>query len=166
MAQTVTRASETIGVASKLDPKADDTLGHRSTTTLVVENMHCGGCIRKAETALTSVPGVVSARANLSTKRVIVTHVADAAGVIAFVDALTASGFRASALAETIGRPAMSADQDYLKRLAVAGFAAAIIMLLSVSVWSGANGDMPASLQSLAHWSYASARLAYHGWIC
>ena len=36
--------------------------------TLAVENMHCGGCMRKVETALAAVPGVVSARANLSAK--------------------------------------------------------------------------------------------------
>ena len=30
------------------------------TTTLAVENMHCGGCMRKVEQALAAVPGVVT----------------------------------------------------------------------------------------------------------
>ena len=37
-----------------------------ATTTLAVANMHCGGCMRKVETTLAAIPGVVSARANLS----------------------------------------------------------------------------------------------------
>jgi Cu2+-exporting ATPase len=48
----------------------------------------------------------------------------------------------------------------------VAGFAAANLMLLSVSVWSGASGDLPASAQSLFHWLSALIALpavAYAG---
>jgi Cu2+-exporting ATPase len=53
-----------------------------------------------------------------------------------------------------------------LKRVGVAGFAAANIMLLSVSVWSGATGDLPPSAQSLFHWLSALIALpavAYAG---
>ena len=120
------------------------------TTTLVIENMHCGSCMSKVEAALAGVPGVVKARANLSAKRVDVVH--DAAGVTALIGALDAAGFKAAEVtAGTVERdPAVG--QDYLKRIAVAGFAAANIMLLSVSVWSGADGDMPVSLQAMFHW--------------
>ena len=48
----------------------------------------------------------------------------------------------------------------------VAGFAAANIMLLSVSVWSGHASDMPASLQTAFHWLSALIALpavAYAG---
>ena len=76
----------------------------KQTVTLAVENMVCGGCMRKVETALTAVPGVISARANLSAKRATVVfgngQAADAAKLI---DALAAIGFRAAELApETI----------------------------------------------------------------
>ena len=47
---------------------------HPVTTILAVENMHCGGCMRKVETALAAVPGVASARANLSARRVTAVH--------------------------------------------------------------------------------------------
>jgi len=44
-----------------------DPLDTRSIT-LIVENMHCGGCMRKVETAAMAVPGTLAARANLSTR--------------------------------------------------------------------------------------------------
>jgi Cu2+-exporting ATPase len=53
-----------------------------------------------------------------------------------------------------------------MKRLAVAGFAAANIMLLSVSAWSGAAGDMTPSVEALFHWLSALIALpavAYAG---
>jgi Cu2+-exporting ATPase len=136
------------------------------TATLVIENMHCGGCLKKVEAALASVPGVQHARANLSTHRANVTLAADGPEVSQLVEALQRAGFKAAELAGTESPDLAAADRDYLKRLAVAGFAAANIMLLSVSVWSGANGDMPASLQGLFHWLSALIALpatAYAG---
>lgn len=121
-------------------------------STLVIENMHCGGCLSKVESALAGLSGVSKARANLSAKRVDVEHDASTTDVTMLVDALGQAGFKA---AEVTGRSSggdPAVGQDYLKRIAVAGFAATNIMLLSVSVWSGANGDMPASLQTMFHW--------------
>jgi Cu2+-exporting ATPase len=55
--------------------------------------------------------------------------------------------------------PAREAERDLLRRLGVAGFAAANIMLLSVSVWSGAASDMEHSIQALFHWLSAMIAL-------
>ncbi|KAB2913362.1 MAG: metal-transporting ATPase [Hyphomicrobiaceae bacterium] len=138
-----------------------------ASTTLVVENMHCGGCMRKVEQALCAVDGVAAARANLAAKRVTVSHRSKGAGrTEAFVDALAAAGFKAAELPEEDDSAASNADRDFLRRVGVAGFAAANIMLLSVSVWSGAAGDMERSVQSLFHWLSALIALptvAYAG---
>jgi P-type Cu2+ transporter len=64
-----------------------------------------------------------------------------------------------------VGSP-KPADRELLKRLGVAGFAAANIMLLSVSVWSGGAGDMTPAVQALFHWLSALIALptvAYAG---
>src|SRR5262249_28289884 len=56
--------------------------------------------------------------------------------------------------------------RDLMRRLGVAGFAAGNIMLLSVSVWSGAAGDMTPSVEALFHWLSALIALpavAYAG---
>lgn len=145
-------------VTFKLPPPA--------TIVLAVPDMHCGGCMRKVEHALAGVPGVVSARANLSAKRVTIAASGASADAQRCIDALRATGFAAALLADTDPTERNKSNQDYLKRLGVAGFAAANIMLLSVSVWSGHAGDMPASLQTVFHWLSALIALpaiAYAG---
>ena len=137
-----------------------------ATTTLVVENMHCGGCMRSVEQALTGLPGVKSARVNLSSRRVSVLTEAHPGTAEPFIAALRDAGFTATVLSEATTTRPPATEQDYLKRLGVAGFAAANIMLLSVSVWSGRASDMPASLQTLFHWLSALIALpavAYAG---
>ena len=70
-----------------------------ATTTLAVENMHCGGCMRKVETALAAVPGVASARANLSASASPPCHRRETLQATALIDALDRAGFRAAELA-------------------------------------------------------------------
>jgi Cu2+-exporting ATPase len=122
------------------------------TTTLVVDNMQCGGCMSSIERALRATPGVTDARANLSARRVTVVSDAVDADAQTLIEALDRAGFRA---AEALDRDQNSADdraQDLLRRLGVAGFAAANVMLLSVSVWAGLASDMDQAAQGLFHW--------------
>ena len=73
--------------------------GARQTITLAVENMTCGGCMRKVEKALIEVPGVASARANLSARRATVVFEEAKANAAPLVDALGRIGFKAAELA-------------------------------------------------------------------
>lgn len=137
-----------------------------SRVTLIVENMHCGGCMRKVETALKTMPEVVSARANLSAKRVAVTARGETAPVARLIDALMDAGFKAAELADDSRLLVERAERDLLRRAAVAGFAAANVMLLSVSVWSAGGGDMTPAMKGLFHWLSALIALpavAYAG---
>ena len=59
-----------------------------STLTLVVENMHCGGCLKSVERAAMGVPGVSGARASLAAKRVTVSYDAKLAGEAHLIAAL------------------------------------------------------------------------------
>ncbi|MGO8951854.1 MAG: heavy metal translocating P-type ATPase [Rhodomicrobium sp.] len=135
------------------------------TVTLAVENMVCGGCMRKVENALAAVPGVTSARANLSAKRatVVFGH-PEAAGAGTLIDALGAVGFHAAELAPEAIETQQDNGRRLLSRLAVAGFAAMNIMLFSVSVWAGAEPGDPT--HELFHWISAIIALptvAYAG---
>ncbi|PHP66466.1 nitrogen fixation protein FixI [Zhengella mangrovi] len=107
-------------------------------TDLSVPGVHCGACIVAVENALKEVDGVVSARVNLSTRRVAVQW-ADGAHVPPFCDKLASIGYPAHIF--DFETDDSDAELSRLMRaVAVAGFAASNIMLLSVSVWSGAEG--------------------------
>lgn len=115
-------------------------------TMLAVPAMHCAGCMGKVERRLAALPGVADARVNLSARMVAVTH-AETLGPQDFVRALADIGFEAQTRRAELTRPA-SAVKPLLAPLAVAGFAAMNVMLLSVSVWSGAEGPT----RDLFHW--------------
>jgi Cu2+-exporting ATPase len=135
-----------------LEAVAPERAGTFETTSLVVENMVCGACMSSIERALRKVPGVVDARSNLSAKRVAVTFDQGKAQPQALIDALKSAGFHAAETPETsVSRSEARAD-DLLRRLGVAGFAAANVMLLSVSVWAGEASDMDQAAASLFHW--------------
>lgn len=111
-------------------------------TDFIVPSMHCIGCIRTIERGLTDLPGVINARANLSTKRVTVQWQPQADQRLDLLEALAELGFEASLFdVEDISNSARQTGKQLLICLAVAGFAAANIMLLSVSVWSGADAE-------------------------
>jgi Cu2+-exporting ATPase len=122
--------------------------------------------MRKVEATLAAVPGVSGARANLSTRRITAIHPGASLSPTVLVDALSRAGYKSALLVHEPDATAASTDRDLLKCLGVAGFAAANIMLLSVSVWSASSGDMTPAVQALFHWLSALIALpavAYAG---
>jgi Cu2+-exporting ATPase len=100
----------------------------------------------KVERAFAALPAVHSARANLTARQVRVEHqtgVAEPELVAALADAGFASQPRGAEIAAT-----PSAVKPLLAPLAVAAFACMNVMLLSVSIWAGAEG----STRDLFHW--------------
>lgn len=115
-------------------------------TVLVVPAMHCSGCMAKVERGLCEFSGVLSARVNLTARQVSIAHAPEltAPELIAAVERI---GF-ASQLREPELAPLPSAARQMLPGLAVAGFASMNVMLLSVAIWSGADGGT----RALFHW--------------
>jgi Cu2+-exporting ATPase len=99
-------------------------------TDLSVPGVHCGGCIRTVETALAQLPGVVQARVNLSTRRVTIRW-RDDAPPAPFIATLNAVGYDAH-LFEAGLQTRDDTQAELVRALAVAGFGASNIMLLSV----------------------------------
>ena len=111
-------------------------------TDFIVPSMHCIGCIRTIENGLAQLPGVTGARANLSTRRVTVQWQPELDQRLDLIETLAGFGFDASLFdVEEVSNTAQQSAKQLLTCLAVAGFAAANIMLLSVSVWSGADAE-------------------------
>jgi Cu+-exporting ATPase len=65
-------------------------------TVLDIDGMTCASCIARVERALSSVPGVKSARANLATNQAAVEFAADGASLQALIDAVERAGYTAS----------------------------------------------------------------------
>ena len=107
-------------------------------TTLSVPEMHCASCIRAIENALSAVDGVEVARANLSMRTVVVNWKGDSGATPDLIGALSAIG-HSSHLPTTDMGEEDRVQSHLLRALAVAGFCSMNIMLLSVSVWAGAD---------------------------
>lgn len=130
-----------------------------------VPAVHCGTCISTVEGVLKALPEVERARVNLSTKRVSVVWKEAVDGVetdpVNLARAIATTGYSAHLF--TAAEEASDALRNQLVRaVAVSGFAATNIMLLSVSVWSGAD----ASTRDLFHWisaMIAAPALIYAG---
>ena len=128
---------------------------------LSVSGIHCGGCIKTIETGLNKLPVVEQARVNLSTKRVSIVWSPTRGEPSEITAELGGLGYQ-SHIFETAEEGRDETLALLLCSVAVAGFAAANIMLLSVSVWSGAE----ASTRDLFHWIsalIAIPALAYSG---
>jgi P-type Cu2+ transporter len=126
-----------------------------------VPGMRCAGCISKLETGLALQPGIVAARVNFTAKRVKVTHLPETDGPM-LQAAFAALGFEAVPLSAGLQLGSSKDSRSLVRAMAVAGFAMMNIMLLSVSVWSGAAGVT----RDLFHWLSAMIALptvAYAG---
>ena len=118
------------------------------TIEFVVPDVYCAACIVSIETALEKLPQVTSARVNLSKRRVRIGFRPGIGSPMELAAAITASGYRNHPLDPAANSARDVALAELVRSLAVAGFAAANIMLFSVSVWSGA--DLPT--RNLFHW--------------
>lgn len=111
-----------------------------------VPEVHCAACIRTIETALQKLPGVAGARVNLSTKRVSVRlREGEFPPLVATLSRLGYEAHLFDRENDSGKDPVLS---ELIRAVAVAGFAATNIMLLSVSVWSGATD----ATRDLFHW--------------
>jgi len=138
-----------------------------STLNLLVDGIHCAACVWLIETALRRRSNLVEARVNLTSRRLCLRwrgSIAEGAGLADLVSRL---GYRAVPFdAARLAVADSGAEKELLLAMAVAGFAAANVMLLSVAVWSGVAGEMGTATRDLLHWLSALIALpaiAYAG---
>ena len=132
---------------------------------LAVEGVACANCIGRIEGGLKRLPGIVTARLNFTNRRLAVEWREDALAAVDVIAALEGMGYRAHPFQPERAETQEAQHMRWLvKCLAVAGFAAMNIMLLSVSVWSGS--DMGQETRDFFHWLSALIALpaaAYAG---
>ena len=120
---------------------------------LLVDGLDCAACVWLIESLLARNRDILAARVNLSTRRLALkwrgtaSQANDHAGLVAALGFRLAP-WRAMAASAQEDREA----RELLRCLAIAGFAAANVMLLSVAVWSGHDGSMGEATRTLFHW--------------
>lgn len=131
-------------------PFVEDTgAGHR--LELLISGASCAGCISKIEGGVSALPGVQTARLNLSTGKLTVGWEGGLAPS-AVVQKVADLGYGAVPFDPQESRNADDERGRYLLRcMAVAGFASANIMLLSVAVWAAAGEEMGEATRSFMH---------------
>ncbi|MEM7779741.1 MAG: heavy metal translocating P-type ATPase [Pseudomonadota bacterium] len=130
-------------------------------TRFTVPGMRCAGCIAKIERELPKVAGIEAARVNFSSKRVAIEH-DPAMDEDALTAALLKLGFEAQRIEENPLGVEAHEKRNLMRASGVAGFGMMNVMLLSVSVWAGAEG----TTRDLFHWLSAIIALpviAYSG---
>ncbi len=138
-----------LDVSPYVTPAADG----RHTLHLMVDGIHCGGCVRRIEWALLVDPAVAAARINFTTRRLAVTWRGPSEIARRLMATLAGLGFRAVPYdPEQIKGGDDATERQLLRAMAVAGFAAGNIMLLSVSVWAGHVQGMGEATRALLHW--------------
>ena len=123
---------------------------------LLVKGARCAGGLSKIEKAVAELPGVSSARLNLTSGKLTVTYkgVGDPAAVVRALDRL---GYPATPYDP--GQAALAHDAEGRRltlALAVAGFGAMNAMMFSVPVWAGLFGqELGVGARTLMMWASA-----------
>ncbi|MBN9526461.1 MAG: cadmium-translocating P-type ATPase [Alphaproteobacteria bacterium] len=154
--------------AAMVDPAAYVTTDADGIASLhlLIDGLHCAACVWLIENMLARQPGVTHARLNMTTRRLALRWRADATTAETLVAAVTRLGYRVMPYDPCrMGQSARREEHQLLRALAVAGFAASNIMLLSVAIWAG-YGEMGTATRTLLHWVSALIALpavAYAG---
>jgi Cu2+-exporting ATPase len=139
--------------------------GGISRLELFVDGAHCASCIAKIEGALARENGLIESRLNLTSRKLRIVWQGEAERADGMAAVVTGLGYNVMPAedrdADDEGR---REERKLLGALAVSGFAAANVMLLSVSVWSGHFTDMGEATRTLFHWISALIALPAIAW--
>jgi Cu2+-exporting ATPase len=170
-------SQRTLGASARA-PKPDDELrfdfaqhaqesNGASSLSLLVEGLHCGACVWLIERTLQRNPGVIEARVNLTAQRLTLRWRSAEASANDLTMAVQRLGYRLAPFSAVAARESVNRrTRSLTAALAVAGFAAGNLMLLSIGIWAGIAQGMGEATRSLLHWASAAIALpaiAYGG---
>jgi Cu2+-exporting ATPase len=134
---------------------------------LMVDGLQCAACVWLIEAVLAQEPGVVSARLNMTTRRLALVWRSAETSAAHLAQAVMRLGYRLAPFdAERLDSATGARERELLRAMAVAGFAAGNVMLLSVSIWAGHVEGMGPATRTFLHWISALIALpavAYAG---
>ncbi|MGB0682699.1 MAG: heavy metal translocating P-type ATPase metal-binding domain-containing protein [Magnetovibrionaceae bacterium] len=120
---------------------------------LFVEGIHCAACVWLIESVLARQPGLVEGRVNMTTRRLAVTWEPDQTSANDILEPVLKLGYRLVPYDPgLLGEEQTRDEKALLRAMAIAGFAAANVMLLSVSIWAGHSQGMGPATRDMLHW--------------
>ena len=123
------------------------------SVTCVVEGIHCAACVQSIENALESIDGVNRARVNASTHRLHLTWQPSQTDLAPLLERVDGLGYRTVPCdSATVAATNRNYSRSLLQALAIAGFGAMNVMVISVAVWAGLAEDMGPSTRNFLHW--------------
>lgn len=127
--------------------------GGEKSVDLLLEGVHCGACLWLVERVGRVVPGVKSARLDLSRNVVSLTWDDERTQLSLIAQGLDSLGYPSHPLGESQAATVRSKDRELLLRLGIAGAAAGNVMLMAFALYSGAFSGMEAQYQALFRWT-------------
>ena len=123
------------------------------SVNLMVEGLHCAACIWLIESVLKKQENIIKARINMGNRRLHLIWNGDLDYGNKLVKMVADLGYRLIPFdAEILKNEEKKYDNNLLKALAVSGFAAGNIMLLSVALWSSSSEIMGIATRNLLYW--------------
>lgn len=147
--QPVSAEGPVLDLANLVESGADGTC----TLRLRVDGLTCGACVWLIESALKAQGPVTDARVNLTTRRLTLRWQGGTDLAEGLAGTVRKLGYRLAAFdTGAADDPQKAQEKELMRCMAIAGFSAMNIMLLSVSVWSGHAGSMGEATRTLMHW--------------
>lgn len=120
---------------------------------LLLEGVHCAACVWLVERVGKVVPGVRSARLDLSRNVVSVSWDGERTRLSNIARGFESLGYPAHPSHAEKALVTRARDRELLLRLGVAGAAAGNVMLMALALYSGAFNGMDAAYQALFRWT-------------
>jgi Cu2+-exporting ATPase len=136
-----------------------------SRLELAIDGLQCGACVWLIERVLAREAAVISARVNMTTRRLRLVFRGGAEVAAALVGRTEALGYRLVPFDPSCIEAADDrAARGLLRALAVSGFAAGNVMLLAFAVWAGLAQGMGPATRGLLDWVAALIALPAIGY--
>lgn len=134
---------------------------------LAVDGVQCGACVWLIEAVLAREPEVLRGRVNMTTRRLTLVWQGGIERAEHLVERIEALGYRLVPFnTQALAAARDATDHRLMRALAVAGFAATNVMLISIGIWSGLADSMGPATRALMHWVsalIAMPAIAYAG---
>src|SRR5262249_50230557 len=110
---------------------------------LAVDTLQCGACVWLIESVLAREPDLLQGRVNMTTRRLRLVWQGVPERAASLVETIERLGYRLVPFdASSLGVARDRTDRSLIRALAVAGFAAGNVMLLSIGIWAGEAGGL------------------------